>query len=259
MISQNEKIKKLNNLFEQGKIDSVVSLLKDESFKSGLNQHNAAFMFFMYKLYSAKEYVHSNAEKAREMLNKSTQLKYSEAYSEKGRLLLFGLGCEVDVLGAEDSFRQSLSCEQSRYYIAEIYLKGMGTDSKKESFFDFVEAKDQLMAVVAMKGVFYKSALLKLAVIILNQEDLSSDDDDVILVKVNELSCEDGVEGHNAKVILGRYYVRKLKGVFSKMRGAQVIKPESYFDLISLVDESKDSLSAIGRNVSDLWMLSDIT
>lgn len=255
MISQNEKISKLEGLLKQGKIDSVVSLLKDESFKTGLNQNNPAFMFFMYKLYSTSEYSHSSAEKARDMLNKSAQLKHPDAYSEKGKNLLFGIGCKVNIPSAEDSFRQSLDCEQSRYYIAEIYLKGMAKDSKNEGFFDYVEAKEQLKVVVSMKGAFYKSALLKLAIIILNQEAIDDEDERVILEQIFHASKGDGLDAHNAKVILGKYYLRKLKATFTQIKGASPINPDKHFDLMVLADESKGLLNGVEANLKGLGMM----
>ena len=122
MISSIEKIKKLNNLLEQGKFDSLLSLLKDDSFKSGLGSNNADFMFFMYKLYSDARYAHANHDKANDMLNKSIQLKHPHACFERGKNLLFGIGCDVDVSSAEDHFRQSMECEQSRYYLSLIHI-----------------------------------------------------------------------------------------------------------------------------------------
>ena len=117
MISNSEKINKLKSLLDQGKFDSLLSLLKDDSFKTGLSASNPEFMFFMYKLYSDGRYLHANQEKAKDMLNKSILCKFPDACSEKGKSLLFGIGYDIDVAAAEDSFRQSMECEQSRYYI----------------------------------------------------------------------------------------------------------------------------------------------
>jgi len=257
MISQNEKMSKLKGLLTQGKLDSVVSLLRDDTFKAGLNQNNPEFMYFMYKLYANKAYKHYSEEKARDMLNKSISLKHPEACSEKGRNLLFGIGCSIDIAKAEDSFRQSLDCEQSRYYIAEIYLKGMATDDKGKSFYDFDEAKEQLKEVVALNGKFYKDALLKLAVIILKQSTITAEDEAVISVSIATAAQEDSVEGHEAKVLLGKFFLRQLKATLGSILKAPVINAEKHFDLQLLTSESSGLLHGVEGNLERLSLMPD--
>ena len=257
MISQNEKIHKLEGLLKLGKMESIVSLLKDDSFKVGLSPSNPEFMYFMYKLYSSKDYKHASPEKAREMLNKSIQLKHPDACSEKGRNLLLGIDCAVDVASAEDSFRQSLSCEQSRYYIAEIYLKGMAKNTKGENFFDYNEAKEQLKEVVSMKGKFYKDALLKLAVIILKQESIGENDERIILSSVGQLSKEGGVEGHNARVVLGQFFLRQLKLTLDGITTSPPVDPDRHFDFMLLSSESSGLLYGVEANLERLSMTPD--
>ena len=249
MISNNEKIAKLKNLLEQGKFDSLLSLLKDDSFKAGLSVSNPDFMFFMYKLYSDGRYAHANNEKAKEMLNKSIQLKHPEACSEKGKNLLFGIGCGVDVPSAEDSFRQSMGCEQSRYYIAEIYLKGMSKDTKEQPFFDFKEAKEQLYKVVELKGEFYNKALIKLALIILKQNSITEQDSHVILHLIRSASDAEGEFSYKAKVILGKYFLKQLKLSLVSIGAADPVDPSMYFDVNLGVKECSGHLDSIGKKI----------
>jgi hypothetical protein len=257
MITQNEKIEKLSRLLDDGKIDSIVSLLRNEEFKTGLTLTNPSFTYFMYKLYGNRDYPHFSEAKAKDMLLKSIALKHPDACSEMGKNLLFGIGCDIDVLAAEDSFRQSQDCEQSLFYIAEIYFNGMATDPKGEKFYDLGEAKKQLKAVVALKGKFYNSALLNLSIIILKQGEVAASDGDMVIALLEELSAENSADGHNAKVLLGKFYLRKLKSVTEHLLKQDIIEPDSHYDKVVEVNEIEGLIAHMDGKLSGLSQLGE--